>query len=84
MNYLVEFENTAEKDLKKLPKDVLVRLIKIMENLQKNPRNTDTKKLKGENDYRVRIGNWRVLYEINDKNNSVIIYHILKREDVYK
>ncbi len=52
--------------------------------LAENPRPDGAKKLKGETGYRIRVGNYRVLYEIDDAAQLVIIYRVKHRRDVYR
>jgi mRNA interferase RelE/StbE len=78
-------ERAAEKDLRKLPEDVHARVLKAIQPLSRQPRPTGAKKLSGgKNDWRIRVGEYRVLYEIADTIRIVRIYRIRHRRDVYK
>lgn len=52
--------------------------------LKVNPRPVGCKKLTNEEGYRIRVGNYRILYTIDDTNSSVNIYKIAHRKDVYR
>ena len=78
-------ERAAEKDLRRLPDDVHDRVIKAIKPLSKEPRPSGAKKLAGgKNDWRIRVGDYRVLYEIADSIRIVRVYRIRHRRDVYK
>jgi mRNA interferase RelE/StbE len=78
-------ERTAERDLRRLPEDVHDRVIRAIQPLSKHPRPSGAKKLAGgKNDWRIRVGDYRILYEIADAIRIVRVYRIRHRGDVYK
>lgn len=79
--YKIIFEKEAQKFLDKQDKNKRFRLYKA---IYKLPNGTDIKKLKGHNLYRLRVGDCRVLYTIDDAIRLIDIEHIDNREDVYK
>ncbi|MBS1588813.1 MAG: type II toxin-antitoxin system RelE/ParE family toxin [Bacteroidetes bacterium] len=85
MGYNVEFKKSAEKELAALPTDIIAKMRKAILSLKVNPLPTGSKKLKGrKNDYRIRVGNYRVVYQIK---NEVLIVYVIKighRKDIYK
>jgi mRNA interferase RelE/StbE len=82
MNYDIEFKPRALKDLKSLPSAAQRRVLVKIEDLQ-NDLAGDVKKLTNYSpEYRLRVGNYRVLFEV-DKSN-VVIYRIVHRKDAYK
>lgn len=83
MMYVVILAKTVEKQLDKLPNDVAARILKKLTTLELNPRSSDTKKLKGCNAYRVRVGDYRVIYEIHDRQLLVIVIQVGHRRDIY-
>jgi mRNA interferase RelE/StbE len=84
-NYVVEVKPSARKELEALPDNVLARVVLKVESLGDAPRPTGCKKLKGYKDqWRIRIGDWRVLYIIDDKLKLVSITHIAHRREVYE
>ncbi len=82
--YEIFIEETAEKELNKLDKSLFNRISQKILALAENPRPLGCKKLKGHfNDYRIRIGNYRVVYEINDDENYFNIMIVRHRKEVY-
>ena len=78
-------ERAAEKDLRRLPEDIHARVIRAIQPLAKEPRPIGSKKLAGaKHDWRIRVGDCRVLYEVTDTIRIVRIYRIRHRQDVYK
>ena len=85
MSYNVFLERKAEKDFKRLPKDIQEKIILIISGLKNNPRPLSTKKLlKLESYYRIRMNDYRIVYEINDKEKRVDIFRIRHRREVYR
>lgn len=85
MLYTVSIEKSALKALKKIPKESLIPIMEEIGSLQKNPRPIGHIKLKGnENLYRIRSGNYRIIYEIHDKSLIVLVVRIGDRKDVYR
>lgn len=83
--YFVEVTPTAEKDIFRLPSSIQDRFETIIDRFNFDPRPNGCKKLKGlPNIWRVRIGDYRILYSINDKLKHITIYRILHRKDVYR
>lgn len=82
--YEVEIRRTALKDLKDIPADYARLITKHIDLLEQNPRPTDFKKLKGNASFSLRIGTYRVLYDIDDKAEMVTIYRIKHRRDAYR
>ena len=83
--YTVELKRSAEKELARLPDDVLTRMIAKLEKLATDPRPDGCTKLKGGRDeYRVRVGDYRAVYAIDDVERSVSVTRIRHRRDVYE
>jgi mRNA interferase RelE/StbE len=81
----VQIERTAERDLRRLDEQTHDRIVKQIVALGKEPRPTGSKKLSGsKNDWRIRVGDYRVLYEIADAIRVVRVYRVRHRRDVYK
>ena len=84
-SYSVEVKPPARKELEALPDGVLVRVLQKMEALRHAPRPAGCKKLKGYKDqWRVRAGDWRVVYIIDDAAKLVSITRIAHRREVYE
>jgi mRNA interferase RelE/StbE len=83
-SYAVELKRSARKELESLPDAVLARVVRRVESLTNDPRPAGCKKLKGYKDHwRVRIGDWRVVYIIDDTNKLVSVTRIAHRREVY-
>jgi mRNA interferase RelE/StbE len=84
-NYSVEVKPTARKELEALPDSVLARAVQKIESLSHAPRPAGCKKLKGYKDqWRVRIGDWRVVYIVNDAAKLVSVTRVAHRSNVYE
>ena len=83
--YRVFLERAAEKDLRKLPAKLHNRIIVALQALAENPRPPGCRKLTGaENDWRIRVGEYRVVYEIDDANRIIRINRLRHRREVYR
>ena len=83
MAYTVNLNRSSEKELDDLPKKIQDRITKKIISLKENPRPIGIKKLQGREGYRIRVGNYRILYTIDDSLKIVEILSILLREDAY-
>jgi mRNA interferase RelE/StbE len=78
-------ERKAEKSIKKLPKRIAGKVIEKIQELKSEPRPLGSRKIVGsEGDYRIRIGDYRVVYELDEENEQLIIMAVGHRRDVYK
>ncbi|MDI6783404.1 MAG: type II toxin-antitoxin system RelE/ParE family toxin [bacterium] len=84
MNYTLFILRGAQKELSTLPLDIYPRVKQAIFALSMNPRPTRCRKLTGRNGWRIKVGNYRVIYEFDDKKKSVLILHIGHRRDVYR
>jgi mRNA interferase RelE/StbE len=83
--YYVAFASSAEKELKKLPGQLIARLIPRLEDLASNPRPSGCKKLRGgDGEWRIRAGDYRVVYTIDDAKLLVEVTRIRHRSEVYE
>jgi mRNA interferase RelE/StbE len=82
--YTVLILPSAQKQLSKLPNAIATRIEDKMMELQGDPRPPGCKKLKGRDAYRIRIGDYRVIYEINDGQLIVTVITIGHRREVYE
>lgn len=83
--YEVILERAAERDLKKLPTDVFVKIISQIKILAQNPRPKGCRKITGsKSDWRIRVGEYRVIYEIREKTSTVAIMRARHRREVYR
>ncbi len=84
MSYRVLLESHARREFLDLPADVRRRIGEVMDDLAKHPRPPGAKKLVGEDGYRVRKGDYRVLYTVDDKEKTVRVYRLGHRREVYR
>jgi mRNA interferase RelE/StbE len=83
--YRVFLERAAERDLKKLSVRMHDRVISSIQDLAKNPRPAGCRKLTGaDNDWRIRVGDYRVVYDIADTNRVVRVNRVRHRREVYR
>ncbi len=84
-SFTVELKPAARKELEQLPDAVLGRVVRKLESLGSVPRPPGCKKLKGYKDqWRVRIGDWRAVYIVDDELKLVSVTRIAHRRDVYE
>ncbi len=84
MKYKLFILKKAQKELLKILGKDFEQIKKAIYNLADNPRPYISKKLIGREGWRIRIGKFRVIYEIDDKHKTVTILHIAHRKDIYK
>ena len=83
--YEVLVERRAERDLNRLPHDLFDRVIRAVKSLADNPRPAGSRKLTGsENDWRIRVGDYRILYEIDDPSQAVRVMQVRHRREAYR
>ena len=83
MNYALLILRRAQKELENLDKTEYERVREAVFQLAENPRPNNCKKLVGREGWRIRIGNYRAIYEIDDTKRTVTVLHIGHRRDVY-
>ena len=84
MIYTVKLIPKAEKKLDSFQADLRDRIFDALEGLKSDPRPPGCKKLKGLNVYRIRVGGYRVIYEIHDDVLIVLVIRVAHRRDAYK
>ena len=84
MGYEVRIVSAAEKEMEKLPAAVHKRISRRILTLEDNARLRGAKKLSGREEYRLRIGDYRVLYTVDDKNGVVTIFAMGHRREIYR
>ncbi|HXT15672.1 MAG TPA: type II toxin-antitoxin system RelE/ParE family toxin [Gemmatimonadaceae bacterium] len=85
MAFKIELAPAAFRALKKLDSDTAQRIADAINELAADPRPAGTKKLSGEDDlYRIRVGDYRIVYEIANKRLEVLVVTIGHRRDVYR
>jgi mRNA interferase RelE/StbE len=83
--YEIEIAPTAERALKKLPADIRNRIFKSIITLKKEPRPHGVKMLSGEDGiYRIRVGDYRIIYQIQDTMLVIVVVNIGHRREIYR
>jgi len=83
--YAVALKTSARKELEGLSAKLIERIVPHLDSLADNPRPQGCKKLKGgDNEWRIRIGNYRVVYIIDDRKAAVEITRIRHRREAYQ
>jgi len=82
--YEILFSPSAKRDYKKIPQNELERINQVINNLSETLRPVGYKKLSGRDAYRVRVGNFRIIYEIHNKELIIMVIRIRDRKEVYK
>jgi mRNA interferase RelE/StbE len=84
-SYRVALAASAEKELQGLPAKVVARIMSRLEDLATSPRPRGCKKLKsGDTEWRIRVGDYRIIYEIDDTAKTVDVTRIAHRREAYK
>jgi mRNA interferase RelE/StbE len=84
MTYQVLIKRSAEKELAALPAKTKERIEQRLLKLEGDPRPRGAKKLQGQESYRLRVGDYRVLYAVDDHARQVMVYAVGHRRDVYR
>jgi mRNA interferase RelE/StbE len=84
-DYAITFARSARRELERLDASVVRRVISKIESLAQNPRASGSRKLQGEqNLWRIRIGDYRVVYSVDDRQRIVDIVRIRHRREAYR
>ena len=83
-SYRLIVKQSVSKDLKKIPKKDVKKILTAIQSLAKNPRPPQSKKLSGQERYRLRQENYRILYAIEDDRLIVCVVKVGDRRDVYR
>jgi mRNA interferase RelE/StbE len=84
-NYAVVFTRSARKELEQFDQSLINRILMKIETLSEDPRPNDCRKLRGkEKLWRLRVGDYRIIYSIDDMKRTVDIFSIRHRRDAYR
>lgn len=84
MRYSVIVQRRAQKRIARLPKDTQDRIEEGLQALSNDPRPPGSRKLRGRDGWRIRVGDYRAIYEIDDEAQEVLVVDIGHRRDVYR
>lgn len=84
-SYNIDFKPSVHKDFRRLPKSVVERVMKRIGKLQEEPFPNGVEKLEGADRlYRIRIGDYRVIYEVNTQTLGIMVLYVRHRREVYR
>ncbi len=84
-NYKIVVSTTAEKALKNIPNKDCQKILSVIQALSSNPYPSGCRKLSGEDSiFRVRQGNYRIIYDVQDKRLLILVLKIGHRKDIYR
>ena len=84
MRYRVILPKSVQKELDRLPVELVTRILARLTELEVQPRPPDVKKLKGRSAWRIRVGDYRVIYEIHDRELQVLVVTVGHRREIYR
>ena len=84
MKFQVILPRSVQKELDRLPDEIARRILIRLAGLETDPRPADVKKLKGRDAWRIRVGDYRVIYEIHDRILQVIVITVGHRREIYR
>jgi len=83
--YEVYLERAAERDLRRLPAEIFYRVVPHIKALAQNPRPSGCHKIAGsKSDWRIRVGDYRVIYEIDERAKAVKVMRVRHRRKAYR
>jgi len=82
--YKITIKKSAAKELEDIPQKDLRKIIKRIRSLTGDPRPHGSQKLSGQEQYRIRQGDYRIVYSIEDKNSHIDIVKIGHRREIYR
>ena len=84
MPYTVKLKRSAEKELDNLPTKIHDKVVNILLSLKENPFRRNFKKLRGREGYRIRVGDYRILYLIDESDKNIEVISVAHRKEVYR
>jgi len=84
MKYSLSILPRAQKELAQISSRTYERLVKAIRELGDDPRPAGCRKLTGREGWRIRVGDFRIIYEIDDGRHAVTILHVGNRRDIYR
>lgn len=84
-SYKVVLKSSVEKDFRVLPRNILFKILSTIENLSQEPFPHRTSKLEGtENTFRIRVGDYRIVYEVDKNEQMINVLYVRHRREVYR
>lgn len=82
--YQIKIKERAQKDMRKLPPSIKERVVNLIRSLAEEPRPAGAKKLTAKQEWRLRQGDYRILYAVDDEQKTVIVVRVKHRREVYR
>ena len=83
-SYSIRFKSSVKKDLRSIPKQDVLRILTALKSLTEDPRPSNSKPLTGRDAWRLRVGKYRAIYTINDKEIVIELIKIAHRKNVHR
>lgn len=84
-SYRIEFAGSAERDLRRLRPALVASVLRRVETLADDPTPRQSQKLRGtEKTYRLRVGDYRVVYEVDSAARNIVVYYVRHRREAYR
>jgi len=84
-SFKIKWKSSSERDLKKIDRQYILKILKAAESLTENPFPVQSRKLKdSESSYRLKIADYRVIYQVDSPKKVITIFHIRHRKDAYR
>jgi mRNA interferase RelE/StbE len=83
-NYKVDITNSARKEIKNLDSQITKRIVEKLKSLEENPFPFGYKKLIARNGYKIKVGDYRIIYDVLETEKIVRVYKAGHRKDIYK
>ena len=84
MAYTVYLKRSAEKEMQHLPPKIHDKIVAVLLQLKENPYPRNVKRLRGREGVRIRVGDYRVLYIVDDVGKSIEVISVADRKEVYR
>jgi mRNA interferase RelE/StbE len=84
-SFKVQLKPAVQKDFRKIPQKILSRILKVIEGLEQDPFPSQAAKLTDtDRFYRLRVGDYRVIYEVEAEARTIIVHYVRHRSEVYR
>ena len=84
-SYSLSFKPSVEKDIQSIPRSIVSRILDRIDRLPAHPNPTHSTKLQGaERLYRLRVGDYRIVYEVDREAEQIIVHYVRHRREVYR
>lgn len=84
-SFKIEWKSSSENDIKKIDRQYIQKILDAIESISNNPFPIRSRKLRSsESSYRLRVGDYRVIYQVNFENRVITIFYVRHRKDAYR